>query len=67
MTCNDSGKLALLLYLALVIFGAAEENSELRINEIQLIGTHNSYHVSLPQKNLNKIGLLNRGLKNSID
>ena len=67
MTCKDSGKLAILLYLASIIFGAAEEKSELLINEIQLIGTHNSYHVSLPEKNLNKIGLLNRGLKDSLE
>ena len=67
MTCKDSGKLTLLLYLASIIFVAAEEKGELRINEIQLIGTHNSYHVSLPEKNLNKIGLLNRGLKDSLE
>ena len=67
MTFADSGKVAFLLYLASVIFVIAEEKSELRINEIQLIGTHNSYHVALPEKNLSKIGFINRRLRESLE
>ena len=67
MTFADSGKVAFLLYLASVIFVIAEEKSELRINEIQLIGTHNSYHIALPEKNLSKIGFINRRLRESLE
>lgn len=45
----------------------ANDKDLLRINQLQLIGTHNSYHIALPEKNLKRIGLINRGLKDSLE
>ena len=45
----------------------ANDKDLIRINQLQLIGTHNSYHIALPEKNLNRIGLINRGLKDSLE
>ena len=45
----------------------ANDKDLIRINQIQLIGTHNSYHIALPEKNLKRIGLINRGLKDSLE
>ncbi|MCH2025799.1 MAG: phosphatidylinositol-specific phospholipase C1-like protein [Verrucomicrobiales bacterium] len=45
----------------------AENEEPTRINQIQLIGTHNSYHIALPEKNLKRIGIINRGLKDSLE
>ena len=36
----------------------ANDKDLIRINQLQLIGTHNSYHIALPEKNLKRIGLL---------
>ena len=45
----------------------AKDKGSTRINQIQIIGTHNSYHIALPAKNLNRIGIINRGLKDSLE
>ena len=45
----------------------ANDKDLIRINQLQLIGTHNSYHIALPEKNLKRIGLINRGLKDSLE
>ena len=45
----------------------ADDKELIRINQLQLIGTHNSYHIALPEKNLKRIGLINRGLKDSLE
>ena len=45
----------------------ADDTELIRINQLQLIGTHNSYHIALPEKNLKRIGLINRGLKDSLE
>uniref|UniRef100_UPI00345866C7 Ca2+-dependent phosphoinositide-specific phospholipase C n=1 Tax=uncultured Christiangramia sp. TaxID=503836 RepID=UPI00345866C7 len=45
----------------------AKNKGSTRINQIQLIGTHNSYHIALPLENLNRIGIINRGLKDSLE
>ena len=45
----------------------AEGKGPTQINQIQLIGTHNSYHIALPAENLSRIGIINRGLKDSLE
>ena len=45
----------------------AEGKRPTQINQIQLIGTHNSYHIALPAENLSRIGIINRGLKDSLE
>jgi hypothetical protein len=57
---------ALLILIAITCL-FAEDKGPTRINQIQLIGTHNSYHIALPAENLSRIGIINRGLKDSLE
>ena len=61
------GTSAALSILILVKLSFAQDKASIRINQIQLIGTHNSYHIALPEKNLKRIGIINRGLKDSLE
>ena len=56
-----------LLILIAITYLFAEDKGPTRINQIQLIGTHNSYHIALPAENLSRIGIINRGLKDSLE
>ncbi|MDB4783509.1 phosphatidylinositol-specific phospholipase C1-like protein [Verrucomicrobiales bacterium] len=61
------GTTAILSILISITWSFAENKASTRINQIQLIGTHNSYHIALPEKNLKRIGIINRGLKDSLE
>ena len=45
----------------------SEETDGLRINQLQYIGTHNSYHVALPQAQLKKLGRINRNWQDALN
>jgi hypothetical protein len=60
----------LLFILLLTAAGSSiysEETGELRLNQLQFIGTHNSYHVALPKSQLQKLGRINRNWENSLN
>jgi len=67
MVLAHFGTTAALSIFISVTCSFAKDKESTRINQIQLIGTHNSYHIALPAKNLNRIGIINRGLKNSLE
>jgi len=66
------GSLASGLLIALLITTAISpvhsgEKADLRINQLQYIGTHNSYHVALPKPQLEKLGRINKSWQDSLD
>lgn len=67
MVLSRFGTATVLSIFISVTWSFAKDKGSTRINQIQLIGTHNSYHIALPAKNLKRIGIINRGLKNSLE
>ena len=47
------------------IYSGEELNG--RINQLQSIGTHNSYHIALPKAQLDKLGRINRSWQDSLN
>jgi len=45
----------------------SEETGGLRINQLQYIGTHNSYHVALPETQLKKLGRINSNWQDALN
>ena len=62
-----AGLATVLLMMAAASPAFSEETGDLRLNQLQFIGTHNSYHVALPKSPLEKLGRINRNWKNSLN
>jgi hypothetical protein len=60
------------LFLILLLWAVTSpvhsgEELDLRINQLQSIGTHNSYHIALPKAQLDKLGRINRSWQDSLN
>ena len=67
MVSPVAGLTTVLLMMAAASPAFSEETGDLRLNQLQFIGTHNSYHVALPKSQLEKLGRINRNWENSLD
>ena len=60
------------LFLILLLWAVTSpvhsgEEQDARINQLQSIGTHNSYHIALPKAQLDKLGRINRNWQDSLN